>query len=60
MKYMLSKEITESADFIDLISLDAAEIKEQIKRLYRKKYLEACSYCIGTDSRNLISVGEQI
>jgi len=60
MKYMLSKNIENEADFIDLQKLTPLDIKSRICELAQKKYLEACKYCIGTDSYNIIGVAEQL
>ncbi len=60
MKYMLSKEIGIKTDFIDLINLDISQIKELIFKISNKKYLEACKYCVGTSSDNIVGIAEQI
>ncbi len=60
MKYMLSKDMYKESDFIDLINSDTDQIRRQIEEISKRKYIESCKYCVGTNNDNMITAGEQV
>lgn len=60
MKYMVGMDINTSKDYINLINESSLEIRNHIQQLNMRQYLDACEYCEGTSSENMIDVAEQL
>lgn len=60
MKYMVGIDINASEDYINLLTESSLEIRNHIQQLNMRQYLDACEYCEGTTSKNMIDVAEQL